>query len=381
MIYFDNAATTFPKPKEVSKSMASFLNKSCANPGRGGHKLSRIAGKKITHVRENLSNLFGISDTKRLIFTFNDTLALNMAIYGVIKPGDHVITTVYEHNSVLRPLYKLSKVGVEVSVLEGNLNGEISFEQLISMIRPNTKVVAATTSSNVLGNILPIKEIGIICRSYNLLLLVDAAQGAGTIPIDVMDMNIDLLAFPGHKGLYGPMGTGCLYIGERAFVDDTIQGGTGTVSESIEQPQTFPDKYESGTINAVGIWGLNTGVEFVKRKGIKNIKMNEDRIVKKILEGLSEIKGVKILGKDMRERMPIISFNIKDMNSVKVSEILDKKYNIATRGGLHCAGLFHKMAGTIEQGAVRVSPGIFNSTNEASKLISAVRQISKKYGA
>lgn len=378
MIYFDNAATTFPKPKEVSKSMSSFLNNSCANPGRGGHRLSRIAGSKIDHARENLSNLFGIKEPKRLIFTFNDTLALNMAIYGVVRPGDHVITTVYEHNSVLRPLYKLSKVGVEVSVLSGNINGEISFEELIRLIKPNTKLVAASTSSNVLGNILPIKEIGIICRTYNLLLLVDAAQGAGTLPIDVDDMFIDLLAFPGHKGLYGPMGTGCLYIGERAYVDDTIQGGTGTVSESIEQPNTFPDKYESGTINAVGIWGLNTGVEFVKNRGIKNIKKHEDMITDKLIEGLSEIKGVNILGKEMRERMPIVSFNIKDMNSSKVSEILDKKYKIATRGGLHCAGLFHNMAGTIKQGAVRVSPGCFNSKDDAYKFIKAVRKIARK---
>lgn len=378
MIYFDNAATTFPKPKRVGRRMKHFLERSCANPGRGGHKLSRIAGRKVTKARQNLAKFLGIEDPLRLIFTFNDTLALNMGIHGVLRPGDHVITTVYEHNSILRPLMKLSKTGVEVSILDGNMNGEISLEQLMSMIKGNTKMVAICISSNVLGNILPVAEIGRICRETGKLLLVDGAQGVGTLPIDVEKMCIDLLAFPGHKGLYGPMGTGGLYIGERANVDDVIQGGTGTVSENIEQPDTFPDRYESGTSNAVGIWGLNAGLEFVKGKGIKNIKKHEDKLTNILIKGLSDIKGVKILGEDMKERMPIVAFNIGDMHSTKAASILDKKYNIATRGGLHCAGLFHRMAGTIKQGAVRVSPGYFNTKEEAYKFIKAVREIAKK---
>lgn len=378
MIYFDNAATTFPKPKRVGRRMKHFLERSCANPGRGGHKLSRIAGSKVTKTRKNLATFLGIEDPLRLIFTFNDTLAINMGIHGVLRPGDHVITTVYEHNSILRPLMKLSKTGVEVSILDGNMNGEISLEQLMSMIKGNTKMVALCISSNVLGNILPIAEIGRICRETGKLLLVDGAQGVGTLPIDVEKMCIDLLAFPGHKGLYGPMGTGGLYIGERANVEDIIQGGTGTVSENIEQPDTFPDRYESGTSNAVGIWGLNAGLEFVKGKGIKNIKKHEDKLTNILIKGLSDIKGVKILGEDMKERMPIVAFNIGDMHSTKVASILDKKYNIATRGGLHCAGLFHKMAGTIKQGAVRVSPGYFNTKEETYKFIKAVREIAKK---
>lgn len=378
MIYFDNAATTFPKPKRVGRRMKHFLERSCANPGRGGHKLSRIAGRKVTKTRQNLASFLGIEDPLRLVFTFNDTLAINMGVHGILRPGDHVITSVYEHNSILRPLMKLSKTGVDVSVLDGNPNGEISLEQLAGMIKGNTKMVAVCISSNVLGNILPIAEIGMICRERGILLLVDGAQGVGTIPIDVEKMCIDLLAFPGHKGLYGPMGTGCLYIGKRASVEDIIQGGTGTVSESMEQPETFPDRYESGTTNAVGIWGLNAGLEFVKGKGIKNIKKHEDKLTNILIKGLSDIKEVKILGEDMRNRMPVVSFNLGDMHSTKVSSILDKKYGIATRGGLHCAPLFHRMAGTLSQGAVRVSPGFFNTKQDVYRFIKAVKEISRK---
>jgi cysteine desulfurase family protein len=301
-----------------------------------------------------------------------------MAIHGVLKPGDHVITTVYEHNSIIRPLMKLSKTGVEVTILEGNMRGEISFKKLIECIQPNTKMLATCIASNALGNIMPVEEIGRICREANILLLIDAAQGAGVLPINVEKMNIDLLAVPGHKSLYGPMGTGFLYIGERAIVDDIIQGGTGTLSEKIEQPQDFPTRYESGTINAVGIWGLNAGVNFVRKVGIDRIRKHEDRLTEFLIEGLSCIGGVKIMGEEMKERVPIVSFNIRDIHSMKVAKILDKRYDIATRGGLHCAGLFHKMADTLKQGAVRVSPGFFNTREEASKFLKAIRHIAKE---
>ena len=378
MIYFDNAATTFPKPEEVCRQMTYFMKNCCANPGRGGHYLSRMAGDKINESRKNIADFFGIADSKRLIFTFNDTLALNMAIHGTLKPGNHVITTVYEHNSVIRPLMKLSKSGVQVTVLKGNLNGEFDLEEFKKQIRLNTKLAAVTVASNVLGNVLPLYDIGHICREYGILLLVDGAQGAGVIPLDVRKMNIDLLAFPGHKSLYGPMGTACLYIGERADVDDVIQGGTGTVSESITQPETFPERYESGTINAPGIWGVNAGLNFIKNKGINEIKKHEIELVNKIICELSNMKNVKVLGINMKDRVPIVSFNIKDMSSIRVSEILDKEYEIATRGGLHCAGLFHNMAGTIKQGAVRVSPGYFNTKSDVYKFIKAVNKISKQ---
>lgn len=378
MIYFDNAATTFPKPEEVCRQMTYFMKNCCANPGRGGHYLSRMAGDKINESRKNIADFFGIADSKRLIFTFNDTLALNMAIHGTLKPGDHVITTVYEHNSVIRPLMKLSKRGVQVTVLNGNLYGELDLEEFKKQIKLNTKLAVVTVASNVLGNVLPLYDIGHICREYGILLLVDGAQGAGVIPLDVRKMNIDLLAFPGHKSLYGPMGTACLYIGERADVDDVIQGGTGTVSESITQPETFPERYESGTINAPGIWGVNAGLNFIKNKGINEIKKHEIELVNIIIGELSNMKNVKVLGINMKDRVPIVSFNIKDMSSIRVSEILDKEYEIATRGGLHCAGLFHNMAGTIKQGAVRVSPGYFNTKSDVYKFIKAVNKISKQ---
>lgn len=378
MIYFDNAATTFPKPEEVCRQMTYFMKNCCANPGRGGHYLSRMAGDKINESRKNIADFFGIADSKRLIFTFNDTLALNMAIHGTLKPGNHVITTVYEHNSVIRPLMKLSKSGVQVTILKGNLNGEFDLEEFKKQIKLNTKLAAVTAASNVLGNVLPLYDIGHICREYGILLLVDGAQGAGVIPLDVRKVNIDLLAFPGHKSLYGPMGTACLYIGERADVDDVIQGGTGTVSESITQPETFPERYESGTINAPGIWGVNAGLNFIKNKGINEIKKHEIELVNMIIGELSNMKNVKVLGINMKDRVPIVSFNIKDMSSIRVSEILDKEYEIATRGGLHCAGLFHNMAGTIKQGAVRVSPGYFNTKSDVYKFLKAVNKISKQ---
>lgn len=378
MIYFDNAATTFPKPRSVVKNMVCFMEKYGANPGRGGHRLSRLAGERVNITRENLADFFGISDPKRLIFTLNDTHSLNIAIHGLLKPGDHAITTIYEHNSILRPLNKLSKQGVELTVLDGNTEGEISLKQLIGAIKPNTKLVATCIASNVLGNLMPIEEIGKICREANILLLVDAAQGAGVIKINVERLNIDLLAFPGHKSLYGPMGTGGLYIGERACVEELMQGGTGTVSENIEQPMDFPVRYESGTMNAVGIWGLNAGLDFIKKTGMDRIRCHEDRLVKSILEDLACINGVKIMGENMRNRLPVFSFNLRDIPSTKVASMLDKKYNIATRGGLHCAGLYHKMAGTIKQGAVRVSPGYFNTKDEVSKFIKAVHKISKE---
>jgi cysteine desulfurase / selenocysteine lyase len=380
MIYFDNAATTFPKPKIVVKQMTYMMNNYAANPGRGGHRLSRMAGEMVKETRENLSDFFGIYESKRLIFTFNDTLAINMAIHGTLKPGDHVITTSYEHNAITRPLTKLSKCGVEVTILDGNLKGEISFDELVKSIRPNTKIVAASFSSNVIGNIMPIAEIGKICRENNILFLVDAAQGAGLIKIDVEKMYIDLLAVPGHKSLYGPMGTGLLYIGERADVEDIFQGGTGTVSEDLEQPHSFPERYESGTSNAVGICGLNAGVNFIRKKGMDTIRKHEEKLANIILDGLSEIKGVKILGEDMKERLPVVAFNIRDVRSLKVSAMLDKKYDIATRGGLHCAGLFHKLAGTIKQGAVRVSPGFFNTKEEAFRFVKAVRNVARELG-
>lgn len=378
MIYFDNAATTYPKPRSVVKNMVCFMEKWGANPGRGGHRLSRIAGQKVREARENIADFFSIVDYKRLIFTMNDTYALNMAIHGILKSGDHVITTVYEHNSILRPLMKLSKSGISVTVLDGNMNGEISFKQLTEALQPNTKMVATCIASNALGNILPIEEIGRICREANILLLVDGAQGAGVLPINVERMHIDLLAVPGHKSMYGPMGTGCLYIGERAEVNELIQGGTGTVSEKMDQPHDLPTRYESGTLNAVGIWGLNAGINFVRKTGIERIRRHEDRITEYLINGLSCISGVKIMGEDMKERMPIVAFNIRDANSIKVAKILDRKYYIATRGGLHCAPLYHKMAGTLKQGAVRVSPGYFNTRDEASKFIKAVRQIARE---
>ncbi|HAA42583.1 MAG TPA: aminotransferase class V-fold PLP-dependent enzyme [Ruminiclostridium sp.] len=378
MIYFDNAATSFPKPKRVYEEMLWCMEKYCANPGRGGHKMSLESGRAVLKVREIISDFFNIKNPMQVVFTKNATEAINIAIKGVLKEGDHVITTCMEHNSVIRPLKALEKENIiELTIVPGDEFGEVDAEDIRRAIKGNTRLIVSTLSSNVNGIIMPVKDIGSIAKEKGVLFLVDAAQGAGSIKIDVEELNIDMLAFPGHKGLLGPQGTGGLYVREGIKINPLILGGTGSNSESFMQPETFPDIFESGTINTPGIVGLGYGIEYINRMGLDNINILKHKLVKTIYEGLSELRNVKIYSRpEISKNSGIIAFNFDDVESNEVSYVLDKVYNVATRSGLHCSPLAHTTLKTIKTGAVRISVGCFNTLEEVKIVLKFLKEIS-----
>lgn len=378
MIYFDNAATSFPKPKRVYEEMLWCMEKYCANPGRGGHKMSLESGRAVLKVREIISDFFNIKNPMQVVFTKNATEAINIAIKGVLKEGDHVITTCMEHNSVIRPLKALEKENIiELTIVPGDEFGEVDAEDIRRAIKGNTRLIVSTLSSNVNGIIMPVKDIGSIAKEKGVLFLVDAAQGAGSIKIDVEELNIDMLAFPGHKGLLGPQGTGGLYVREGIKINPLILGGTGSNSESFMQPETFPDIFESGTINTPGIVGLGYGIEYINRMGLDNINILKHKLVKTIYEGLSELRNVKIYSRpEISKNSGIIAFNFDDVESNEVSYVLDKVYNVATRSGLHCSPLAHTKLKTIKTGAVRISVGCFNTLEEVKIVLKFLKEIS-----
>ncbi|ABY95904.1 MULTISPECIES: aminotransferase class V-fold PLP-dependent enzyme [Thermoanaerobacter] len=378
MIYFDNAATSWPKPEEVYREVEKVL-RNCGNPGRGGHKMALESGRVIFEARQEICSIFNIKDPMRVVFTSNTTEALNIALKGILKEGDHVITSSMEHNSMIRPLMALKEKGIEVTIVKANEEGKIDPEDIKEAITKKTKMIAITHASNVTGTIMPIEEIGNIAREMNLIFLVDAAQTVGVLPIDVEKQNIDLLAFPGHKGLYGPQGTGGLYVRKSIEILPLEEGGTGSKSESMYQPDLMPDKLESGTPNTPGIAGLKEGVKFVKSVGIKNIYQQEKRLTKILIEGLKEIKGVKIYGpQKVEERVGVVSITLKDSDVGEISYILDRDFDIATRAGLHCAPLAHSTIGTLKTGTLRFGIGYFNTEEEVEKAIKAIEIISQK---
>lgn len=379
MVYFDNAATTFPKPNEVYDAIMRAMTEYGANPGRSGHKLALKMGREIFETRELLAKLFNIDNPMNIIFTSNCTESLNLAIKGILKKGDHVITSSMEHNSVLRPLFELKKEGVQVTVVNGNSMGKIAVEDIASNIRNNTKLIVTTHVSNLTGTIMPIEKIGEIAKRNGIHFLVDAAQSAGVYDIDVKRMNIDMLAFPGHKGLLGPQGTGGLYIKEGLSLKEMKQGGTGSLSHLLEQPDMLPDKYESGTLNGPGIVGLKAGIEYILNNGIDKIREHEESLTKHFIEEVSKIDKVKIYGPlNEKEQGAVVSINIGDEDSSEISYILDEQYDIEVRPGLHCAPLAHKTIGTFEQGVVRFSFGIFNTHDEIDYAVKSIREISNQ---
>jgi len=379
LAYFDNAATSFPKPNKVYDSIMKAMKEYGANPGRSGHKLALKLGREIFKTRELLADLFNIKDPMNLIFTFNGTQSLNIGIKGILKKGDHVITTSMEHNSVLRPIKAMEKEGVEVSIIKGDPVGRINPKDIEKNIRKNTKLIAITHISNMTGTIMPIEEIGRTARAKGIYFLVDAAQSAGVYQIDVERMNIDILAFPGHKSLLGPQGTGGLYIREGLEVKELYQGGTGSTSYELEQPDMLPDRYESGTLNGPGIVGLGAGVEYILKRGMDNIRKHEEELTSHFIEELTKIESVKLYGPlDLKEQGAVVSINIGDKDSSEISFILDQNYDIEVRPGLHCAPMAHKTIGTLEQGTVRFSFGPFNTHEEIELAIKAVREISKE---
>ncbi|MGH4123592.1 MAG: aminotransferase class V-fold PLP-dependent enzyme [Clostridium sp.] len=378
MIYLDNAATSFPKPTEVYSQVLNCMENYAANPGRSSHDMAIEASAKIMDTRQELSELFNIPNMFNIVFTSNATEALNIGIKGILKPGDHVISTVIEHNSVLRPLNYLSEKGIAFTLLPVDQNGYLDINNLKKEIRRNTKAIIVNHTSNVLGTVQDIRAIGELVKKSGIIFMVDASQSAGVISIDVARDNIDLLAFPGHKGLYGPQGTGGLYIREGLEVDSFKQGGTGSESFSMKQPDFLPDRFESGTLNTPGIAGLCAGIRFIRKVGIENIRKHEIMLVEYLVKELSELSYVKIYGgTDYKNRGAVVSLNLDNLDSSEVGELLNKK-GIAVRTGFHCAPLIHEIIGTNSRGTVRISPGYFNNLEDIEKLINALKYIHEK---
>lgn len=378
MIYFDNAATSGVKPKSVINAVNTALSQYSVNPGRGGYELSKKCSESIYNCRKEIASFFGAQDTTGVIFTQNCTQAINYVLKGVLKPADHIIVSSLEHNAVMRPLYELSKTGVSVDAAEvifGDM--EATVRAFLNLIKPNTKMIFCTHASNVLGNVLPIEKIGEICKERGILFGVDAAQTAGILNIDMKKMKIDFLCVAPHKGLYAPMGTGIL-IANKPIPKTIIEGGTGTDSVIARQPSDLPERFESGTVNVPGIFGVKAGLEFVKEKGIEELYKKEIALCKKCYSMLSEIGGV-IFYTDMPEYdsyVPTFSFNLKDYNSMELAEILGDK-GICVRAGLHCAPSAHRRIGTLQKGTVRVSFSAYNKPEEVTALYNNLRFITK----
>jgi cysteine desulfurase family protein len=362
--------------------MNRFMEEVGANPGRSGHSLSVDAARIVYEAREALSVLFHVKDSSRIVFTLNATESINLALKGLLKYKDHVITSSMEHNSVMRPLRDLEKRGIELSIIPCSNEGMLDPEEVERKIRSNTRMVVLNHASNVTGALLPVKEVGFITGRRDLLFLVDGAQTAGTYSIDVERDGIDLLAFTGHKSLYGPQGTGGLVIGERVNEKEMVplkQGGTGSRSEFEEQPDFLPDRFESGTPNGVGIAGLLAGVQFVLERGVEQIRQNEIALTQKLIEGIKEIPRVKVYGpQNQGDRIATLSFNFTHLSSSNGASCLEKEFGILCRPGLHCAPAAHHTIGTFPEGTIRFGLGAFNTVEEIEAAIQAVSLISKK---
>ncbi|MGX1829975.1 aminotransferase class V-fold PLP-dependent enzyme [Paenibacillus taichungensis] len=377
VIYLDHAATSWPKPPAVGEAMMQALDVAGANPGRGGHRMAVQASRVLFGARKAISTLLGVRNANDIALGSNTTEALNLAIQGWLREGDHVIATMAEHNSVRRPLeYMRKSRNVEVDYVPVNAGGEIDLVQFARLFRSNTRLVVCTHSSNLLGSILPIGEIALMCQKHQVTFLVDAAQSAGIIPVDVKQLGIDMLAFPGHKGLLGPQGTGGLYIAPELDVQPLLHGGTGSQSEAIEQPLVRPDRYEAGTPNTVGIAGLAAGVQHVLELTPEFIYKQEWDLTQHMMDGLSSIQGIRMLGPEIGQpRTGLLSFTVEGYDSAQLAFQLDRSYGIAVRSGFHCTPLAHKSAGTTASGAVRASVGYSTSREDVDALIEAVIEL------
>ncbi len=376
-VYLDNSATSWPKPPTVVKAISNYLTNYGASPGRSGHQFALKADREVFETRELIEIFFNVPETGHNIFTSNSTYALNFAIKGILKRGDHVITSSLEHNSVIRPLRYLEKeLGIEITIIDCDDKGNINLRQLEESIKKNTKLVVTIHGSNVLGNILPLNKIGNICEKRNIIYLVDVAQTAGYVPIDMQKDKIDIISFTGHKKLYGPPGIGGLCFKENIDIKAMIQGGSGSVSEMETHPEFYPDRLEAGTKNTVGIIGLKAGIQFLQKKGIDKIRKDVGSLTSYFMNKLHEINEVKLYGPDANEeRLPVISLNINNMLSSDLAYQLDKEYGIMIRVGLHCSPLAHKTNGTFPGGTARFSLGCFNTEEEINYTINALKNI------
>ncbi len=380
MIYLDNAATSYHKPKAVAEAVYEAIQ-GTGNSGRGAHEASLEAGRILLQTRLELAQLFQVGDPSRVVFTSNATESLNLAIKGLLKPGDHCITTAMEHNSVLRPLYHMEEQGVELTLLPLNEKGCIDLRELESAIKENTKAVAITHASNVTGNVNDINWIGRLCNRYKLLFLLDASQSAGILPIDMEQQNISALCCSGHKGLMGPQGIGILDLGENVMPTALKVGGTGTDSFSHGMPAKLPEALEAGTQNTHGIAGLYAACRYIKEYGIENIYQRASSLAALFYKEIRQIPGIKIYGDpEAALRVPVIALNVLNLASGEITDELYQRFGIATRSGAHCAPLLHEAFHTKEQGMVRFSFSHFNTEDEISAAVNALKSLVEEYG-
>lgn len=380
MIYFDNAATTFPKPDAVKRSVLSAFTKYGANPGRSGHDMSLKTGENIFTVREQVAELFG-AEVENVVFTYNCTYALNFAIKGIMNNGGHIVTSDLEHNSVIRPIHALSTSKCSYSIAQVYENDQRTVQSFRSLITPQTKAIACTIASNVTGQILPYRQIGRLCKEHGICFIADGAQACGVLPINLEDDCINILCAPGHKGLYGPTGTGFMVSDGKFELSTLIEGGTGSSSFDIEQPDFLPDRFESGTVNVPGILGLGAGIRYVQSIGMEKIFIHELQLCKLLYERISGLEGVTLYmgilegGKPSYVlRAPIIPFNLTTLSSEETTAMLNAE-GFALRGGLHCAPLAHKKIGTLQRGAARFAPSAMNTQAQVHDLANAIRKI------
>jgi len=375
-IYLDNAATSFPKPPEVTEAMHRLIQDISLSPGRSAHRFSLAASRVIFEARELIADFFGCPDSSRVMFTSNVTEALNVGIFGLLAPGDQVLTTGMEHNSVMRPLRHLEKTrGVRITILPAGSTGAIDPDDIPARLSAKTKLIIINHLSNVTGAVADLAAIG--KRKGEALLMVDAAQSAGIFPLDMEALGIDFLAFTGHKGLFGPTGTGGFLLREGVMVPPLTMGGTGSNSEREEQPQCMPDCHESGTPNTLGIGGLAAGLEFIKKTGRETIRRHEERLNRLLLDGLSQIQGITVHGPPADSgRGSVVSLTMADRSVADLAFLLDRQYGIMARGGLHCAPAAHRSISTFPQGTLRLSPGFFNTEAEIQAVLAALDRIS-----
>ena len=384
MIYFDHAATSFPKPEGMLERIHICMKTYCGNPGRSGHAMSMKMGEKIYETRKNVASLLGVSDSSRIIFTKNTTESLNLAMQGILMNGDHVVTTAMEHNSVLRPLKTLENRGITHTIVYADQQGRISTAQIIEAVKAETKMIIMTGASNVTGTLMPIKEVCQWAQAKGILTLIDGAQCIGCHPIYAEAMGMSMLAFPGHKGLLGPMGVGGLYVSpdvcgsaDEGVLRPLIFGGTGTASKHLLQPTDFPEGYEAGTLNGPGLIGLGYSVQILNRIGVETIGFHERELCRYFEEYLRNMDFVTVYGPSVEEKVGITLFNIGNLSSEEVTERLSREYGIAVRGGYHCAPLAHRAVGTFAGGAVRLSVGPFNTRKDIRAIADAVYRIGK----
>jgi cysteine desulfurase family protein len=376
-VYLDNAATSFPKPESVYQTMDQFMRHCGGSPGRGIHSKARAAEEVVFDARSLIADLLGIAEPSRIAFTANATEALNLALKGYLRRGDHVITTQLEHNAVLRPLHTLERTrGVQITYADVDQRGGLDLESLKKAIRPETRLITCVHGNNVLGSILPLADVVRIAHAAGTAVLVDGSQTAGTLPVNIDELGLDMYAFTGHKGLLGPSGTGGLYVAPHIELEPLKEGGTGSVSESLESPTFLPDRFEPGTPNTVGLAGLGAGVRYLLERGVGQVREHEMALSRRLFEGFGALPGATVYGPtDAASRLGIVSMSFDSLNPTEVCGILSNKFGVMARSGLQCAPLTHRRLGTERQGVLRFSVGALSTEEDIDTALSAVQRI------